>query len=147
MGRRSGVITVACLTTLGGGAAVAQDAAPRTPWGAPDLQAVWDFRTITPLQRPDGLGDQEFLSQRQDPIMDSFVDFDPNDRSILGFNAGPPLTPGAYNNNNMQLFQTPDHVVIRSEMVQMYEFACHEGSYSMPVMLGGRRAEELAAGR
>ena len=26
--------------------------APRTPWGAPDLQGVWDFRTITPLERP-----------------------------------------------------------------------------------------------
>ena len=25
---------------------------PRTPWGAPDLQGVWDFRTITPLERP-----------------------------------------------------------------------------------------------
>ncbi len=25
---------------------------PRTPWGDPDLQGVWDRRTITPLQRP-----------------------------------------------------------------------------------------------
>ena len=24
----------------------------RTPWGDPDLQGVWDFRTITPLERP-----------------------------------------------------------------------------------------------
>ena len=23
---------------------------PRTSWGAPDLQGVWDFRTITPLE-------------------------------------------------------------------------------------------------
>ena len=23
-----------------------------TPWGAPDLQGIWDFRTITPLERP-----------------------------------------------------------------------------------------------
>ena len=312
-----------------GTGASAQDDAPRTSWGAPDLQGVWDFRTITPLQRPDGLGDQEFLSeeeaatrdqaafdrnrrlweqpaertvagenvdrrgpgqapgsynqfwidsgtetvstrrtsliidptdgrlpeltpdgrrrfdalqaQRREPVMDSFVNFDPNDRCILGFNAGPPLTPGAYN-NNMQVFQTPDHVVIMSEMVhdarvipldgrrglpesvrqwsgvsrarwegdtlvvettnfagkrqwrgsgeamhlterltrtdadtliyeftvndpetwttpwtaevpmrrndlQMYEFACHEGNYSMALMLGGRRAEELAADR
>ena len=36
-------------------------------------------------------------------------------RCILGFNAGPPFTPSAY--NNMQLFQTPDHVVIMTEMV------------------------------
>ena len=38
-------------------------------------------------------------------------------RCITGFNAGPPMTPGSYNNNNMQLFQTPDTVVIFNEMV------------------------------
>ena len=26
--------------------------APRTPWGAPDLDGVWDYRTATPLERP-----------------------------------------------------------------------------------------------
>jgi len=25
---------------------------PRTPWGTPDLQGIWDNRTITPLERP-----------------------------------------------------------------------------------------------
>ena len=25
---------------------------PRTSWDAPDLQGVWDYRTMTPLQRP-----------------------------------------------------------------------------------------------
>ena len=25
--------------------------APRTPWGDPDLQGTWDYRTITPLER------------------------------------------------------------------------------------------------
>src|ERR1700681_2058626 len=25
---------------------------PRTPWGEPDLQAIWDFATITPMERP-----------------------------------------------------------------------------------------------
>lgn len=25
---------------------------PRTPWGDPDLQGIWDNRTITPLERP-----------------------------------------------------------------------------------------------
>ena len=24
----------------------------RTPWGDPDLQGTWDYRTITPLERP-----------------------------------------------------------------------------------------------
>ena len=26
--------------------------APRTAWGAPDLQGVWDYRSATPLERP-----------------------------------------------------------------------------------------------
>ena len=47
---------------------------------------------------------------------DSWVDFSAWVRCILGFNAGPPITPSVYN-NNMQLFQTPDHVVIVTEMV------------------------------
>ena len=38
------------------------------------------------------------------------------DRCIVGFNAGPPIVPGPYN-NNVQLFQTPDYVVILTEMI------------------------------
>ena len=40
-------------------------APPRTPWGAPDLQGVWDFRTITPMERPRDLADQEFLTAEE----------------------------------------------------------------------------------
>ncbi len=31
---------------------------PRTPWGDPDLQGIWDFRTLTPLERPRDLAEQ-----------------------------------------------------------------------------------------
>ena len=31
------------------------DTVPRTAWGQPDLQGVWDFRTLTPMERPDEL--------------------------------------------------------------------------------------------
>ena len=34
----------------------------RTPWGDPDLQGIWNNFTITPLERPAELVDQEFLS-------------------------------------------------------------------------------------
>ena len=51
-----------------------------------------------------------------DKIYDSYTDLSNFDRCIKGFNAGPPMTPGAYN-NNMQLFQTPDYVAIVTEMV------------------------------
>ncbi len=38
---------------------------PRTSWGDPDLNGVWDFRTITPLQRPRDLADKEFLTEEE----------------------------------------------------------------------------------
>ena len=38
------------------------------------------------------------------------------ERCILGLNAGPPVSPGVYN-QNLQVFQTSDHVVIYNEMV------------------------------
>ena len=58
---------LAVLVVSGAPAASAQSAAeaPRTPWGAPDLQGVWDFRTITPLERPEELGDQAFLTPEE----------------------------------------------------------------------------------
>ena len=46
--------------------AAAQDwSAPRTPWGEPDLQGVWDFRTVTPMERPDEFEGQEFLTEEE----------------------------------------------------------------------------------
>jgi hypothetical protein len=309
------------------GPAAAQDDVPRVASGRPDLQGVWDFRTTTPMERPEDLADKAFLTEEQAQTRDqeaiareirlwnkpaerteagtnvdrrgageapgsynqfwidrgtntvgtrrtSLVIDPPNGRippmtpggerrrnarqadlrdnpsawttsfssgvrCVLGFNAGPPMNPSAYN-NNMQLFQTDDHVVIMTEMVNtsrvvaiegpahapqtirqwsgdsrahwegdtlviettnfdakrqwrnttnsahlierltrvdeetllyvftvtdpdtwaapwtaevpmrkntenMYEYACHEGNYSMPVMLGGQRVEERAA--
>jgi len=39
--------------------------APRTSWGDPDLQGVWDYRNITPLQRPDDVGDRTFFTDEE----------------------------------------------------------------------------------
>ena len=38
---------------------------PRTAWGTPDLQGVWDYRTATPLERPDEFEGREFLSDEE----------------------------------------------------------------------------------
>ena len=176
----------------------AQDwTAPRTASGAPDLQGVWDFRSLTPMERPVELGEKAVLTReearefaasraaanaaldeetpydtvgnynqfwmdhgtqatnrtslvvdplngripaltpeaaarraagseagrglrRHTPTPGGFVeDLGPGGlqvRCLVGFNAGPPMTPSAYN-NNMQLFQTDDQVVILTEMV------------------------------
>src|SRR5580704_14489885 len=37
----------------------------RTPWGDPDLQGVWNDATSTPLQRPDGLGGKDVLTDEE----------------------------------------------------------------------------------
>jgi hypothetical protein len=39
--------------------------APRTPDGHPDLQGVWDYRTITPMERPAELADKPVLSEQE----------------------------------------------------------------------------------
>ena len=175
---------------------------PRTPDGQFDLEGVWDFSTITPLERPTGLGDKQVFTdeeaaafereenQRQnrdlidskkgggqylpgsvipynefwyergskiigdkrtslivDPAdgriprltpqaqqrldeqaniareeqlgrvrADSPADRSLADRCIVGFNAGPPMTPGAYN-NHVEISQGPGHVTLVTEMV------------------------------
>ena len=40
-------------------------AAPRTAWGAPDLRGIWDFRTITPLERPREMAGKEVLTEAE----------------------------------------------------------------------------------
>ena len=195
----STLAAVAAAMILGPTLAVAQTTAvPPTPWGAPDLQGVWDFRTLTPMERPDELADKQILTAeeaaqfregrlaeifaRDDEVPADIVGnynqfwfdrgttvvetnrtslvVDPPDgrlppltpaaqerqaamaearrgvgghqptpggwlddlgsnglqvRCILGFNSGPPMTPGGYN-NNVQLIQTPEQVVILNEM-------------------------------
>ena len=174
----------------------------RTSDGQYDLEGVWDFSTITPLERPDGLGNKqtftdeeaatfereenqrqnrdlidpkkggaqylpgsvipynEFWYERGSKIIgdkrtslivdppdgripaltpeaqqrldaqaamardeqlgrvraDSHLDRSLADRCILGFNAGPPMTPGAYN-NHVQISQASGYVTLVVEMV------------------------------
>ena len=38
---------------------------PRTPWGDPDVQGIWNNATITPLERPADLADQDFLNAEE----------------------------------------------------------------------------------
>jgi hypothetical protein len=49
----------------GSAAAPAPYTVPRTSWGHPDLQGVWDYRTITPLERRPELGDREFYTEEE----------------------------------------------------------------------------------
>ena len=37
----------------------------RTAWGDPDLQEIWDFRTLTPMERPSEHAGKEFLTDEE----------------------------------------------------------------------------------
>jgi len=43
---------------------------PRTPWGDPDFQGIWDYRTITPLERPSALSAKPFLTDDEAAIFE-----------------------------------------------------------------------------
>src|SRR5579862_7887681 len=173
----------------------------RTPDGKPNLEGVFSFSTITPLQRPETLAGKDTLSDEEAAKFEASENsrlnrdlFDPEkgqpsagyapraeggvlsynefwyergsrltgdrrtslivepadgkipftaaairrnaertqlsnsgrgdsheerplaDRCLIGFNSGPPMTPGAYN-NNVQIVQSPGYVVIVNEMV------------------------------
>ena len=102
------VYTVIVVGSLMPWSATAQSTdAPRTPWGEPDLQGVWDYRTITPLQRPERLADREFLTEEEAANLEQDT-LDRNERLLTrapeGTAAGGNVdrredgTPGFYNN-------------------------------------------------
>ena len=62
VGAAAALLTVAAFDPV---PAFAQGDVPRTPWGHPDLQGIWDHRTITPLERPEELGDRVFLTEEE----------------------------------------------------------------------------------
>ena len=43
--------------------------AARQPDGRPNLQGVWDFRTITPLQRPEEFSDRAVLTEEDEATL------------------------------------------------------------------------------
>jgi hypothetical protein len=53
------------------------------------------------------------------------------ERCLIGFNAGPPLTPSAYN-NNIQIVQTRDYVMIMTEMVHDARIVPLDGRPHLP---------------
>ena len=108
--------------------------APRSQGGVLSYNEFWyergnkltrDRRTSLIVDPPDGripLTDAARrrvadMRQRSDSgLGDSYADRPLADRCLQGFNSGPPMTPGAYN-NNVEIVQAPGVVVIVNEMV------------------------------
>ena len=55
-------LAAACLGAVFQSASEAQSPAPRRADGRPDLEGVWDFLTLTPLERPSEAGDRAVLA-------------------------------------------------------------------------------------
>ena len=54
------------------------------------------------------------------------------ERCIVGFGSGPPIIPPGGYNQNIQLFQTPDYVVILNEMVHDVRIVPLDGRPHLP---------------
>jgi len=87
-----------CVVAFLSMASVAVDA-QTTPWGDPDLQGTYSFKTTTPLLRSEALGDKEFFTdeeiaaQEQAALeMNQRLLAAPAERTVAGGNVG------AYNN-------------------------------------------------
>ena len=115
----------------GGGGGVAGRAAYNEFWWDRGNKIVGTKRTSLIVDPPDGRypamtpeGQKRadlIAAGRNDTILgrphaDSYEDRPLAERCILGFNSGPPMTPGAYN-NNVELFQAPGYVAIVNEMI------------------------------
>ena len=60
----------------------------RTVWGDPDLMGTWSYASLTPLQRPESLGDREFFTAEEAAERNLAVTLD---------QAPPPGSVGSYN--------------------------------------------------
>ena len=59
------VVVAVSLVAPASGQAPKRYNAPKTPWGDPDLQGVWNDATSTPLQRPATVGEKDVLSDEE----------------------------------------------------------------------------------
>ena len=57
------ILSLLVSVSAAGQTAPATNGVVRTAWGTPNLQGVWSTATVTPLQRPDGVG--EFLTAEE----------------------------------------------------------------------------------
>jgi hypothetical protein len=62
-----GIVALATVPAAGQAPATAtsRTAPLRTAWGHPDLQGIWTFKTITPLERPARFAGKEFLTEQE----------------------------------------------------------------------------------
>ena len=58
-------VCLLCVLSVSVPLAAQSSSAPRTAWGDPDLQGLWNHGTITPLERPADYGDRALLTDEE----------------------------------------------------------------------------------
>ena len=96
-------------------------------WYERGIELTSDKRTSLIVDPPDGRypprteaarrADAERAAHRREHMYDSYENRSLGDRCIMFGKSGPPIRPGAYN-NNLMIFQTADHVVILTEQAR-----------------------------
>lgn len=75
---------------------------PRTPWGVPDLQGIWDSKSTTPLERPAQFADKEFLTDEEIALLEEArqqrFSQGPQGRDVRADRGSEADVEGAYNN-------------------------------------------------
>ena len=75
---------------------------PRTPWGDPELQGIWDSKSTTPLERPQQYADREFLTDEEIAALEEArereVSQGPQGRDVRAEPGTEADVEGAYNN-------------------------------------------------
>ncbi len=71
MKSRISLMIAISMAVSGMSSVIAQDnyTAPRTEWGQPDLQGVWNFSSDTPMARPARFGDRQFLTEEEETAL------------------------------------------------------------------------------
>jgi hypothetical protein len=93
-------------------------------WGPNGRKLVRTRRSSLVVDPPDGripplMPQAQAISRTRDDVRElrrAPTDLPLAERCIMGFNSGPPMVPGPYN-NLVQIFQSPGYVVIVNEMV------------------------------
>lgn len=91
----AGLVTAVVAQSPGQGGGV-----PRTPWGEPDLQGIWDSKLITPLERSDKFADKELLSDEEVAALEAAASDTPvgKGRDVRADKGTEEDVEGAYNN-------------------------------------------------
>ena len=59
------VATAIIATTLFVGTSTVTGQTNLTSWGKPNLQGVWDFRSLTPMERPENIAGKEVFTEEE----------------------------------------------------------------------------------